>query len=169
MPEAARIAVEDFQLTIRCGIFGPSMFEKSSFDVITMWDFLEHVPHPMRVLHASRQLVRPGGVLFVCVPNHRSILYGVASLLAKLPLVDVRRQVNKLYHFSHVCLWTPRSLSLALAQAGFRLRDCGTESPDLKRYRLSPMVSAGLRAIDLASRATGLRSRLWMLARVGDK
>jgi SAM-dependent methyltransferase len=40
-----------------------------TFDVITAWHVLEHVPHPRELLEQLRQRLNPGGVLIVSVPN----------------------------------------------------------------------------------------------------
>jgi SAM-dependent methyltransferase len=42
------------------------------FDVITMWQVLEHLEHPVEVLTALRAHLKPGGVLVVSVPNFAS-------------------------------------------------------------------------------------------------
>jgi len=41
----------------------------SSFDVISMADVLEHMPHPKEGLAAASRLLAPGGVLLVSMPN----------------------------------------------------------------------------------------------------
>ena len=44
-------------------------FAPASFDVLTLWDVLEHVPDPCGFLGACAGLVREGGHLFANVPN----------------------------------------------------------------------------------------------------
>jgi SAM-dependent methyltransferase len=43
-----------------------------TFDVITLWHVLEHVPHPVEVLKRLSDLLAPDGVLIVSVPNFQS-------------------------------------------------------------------------------------------------
>jgi SAM-dependent methyltransferase len=42
-----------------------------SVDVITMWDVIEHLSNPQPLLRSLRELLRPGGTLFVQTPNVR--------------------------------------------------------------------------------------------------
>ncbi|HEY3130584.1 MAG TPA: class I SAM-dependent methyltransferase [Acidobacteriota bacterium] len=79
-----------------------------SFDVITFWHVFEHLPDPRRVLHRVYRLLRPGGWLFLSVPNFDS---WQARLFRRhwYAFDDVPRH---LHHFS------PRSLELLLQEAG---------------------------------------------------
>ena len=40
-----------------------------TFDAITMWDYLEHSPEPLDDLKICERLLRPGGVIFLSIPN----------------------------------------------------------------------------------------------------
>ena len=39
------------------------------FDVVTLWDVIEHTPDPMHVLRRARALLKPGGLLVVNYPD----------------------------------------------------------------------------------------------------
>jgi 2-polyprenyl-3-methyl-5-hydroxy-6-metoxy-1,4-benzoquinol methylase len=43
-----------------------------SFDVITMWHVLEHVPNLEEQIKELKRLLKPSGSLIVAVPNHKS-------------------------------------------------------------------------------------------------
>jgi 2-polyprenyl-3-methyl-5-hydroxy-6-metoxy-1,4-benzoquinol methylase len=43
------------------------------FDIVTMWATLEHLPEPKRHLKRAKELLKPGGLLFVSVPNYSGI------------------------------------------------------------------------------------------------
>jgi SAM-dependent methyltransferase len=42
------------------------------FDVVTLWEVIEHVPDPRRMLSDIRRLLRPGGTLLLSTPNVES-------------------------------------------------------------------------------------------------
>jgi len=44
----------------------------SSFDVITLWHVLEHLPDLKEAVQKIKLLLKPGGVLIIAVPNHLS-------------------------------------------------------------------------------------------------
>jgi SAM-dependent methyltransferase len=83
--------------------------EECSFDVITMWQALEHVHQPLATLRSAHRLLAPGGKLLVTVPNLDSLAFrwfGSAWNGLDLP--------RHLVHFS------PSTLRLILYRAGFR-------------------------------------------------
>jgi 2-polyprenyl-3-methyl-5-hydroxy-6-metoxy-1,4-benzoquinol methylase len=46
--------------------------ENNSFDVITMWHVLEHVPNLEFQIQELKRLLKPTGTLIVAVPNFKS-------------------------------------------------------------------------------------------------
>lgn len=87
---------------------GASDIADGSLDAVTMWHALEHVPDPVATLALARRLLRPGGVLYVSVPNLDSLQADVAGTL--WCYADIPRHLT---HFS------PEGLASRLQQAGF--------------------------------------------------
>lgn len=54
---------------IEQGVIENHTFAKSSFDMVTLWDVLEHVPDPRDALTRIRELLRPGGILLINFPD----------------------------------------------------------------------------------------------------
>jgi 2-polyprenyl-3-methyl-5-hydroxy-6-metoxy-1,4-benzoquinol methylase len=46
--------------------------ENNSFDVISMWHVLEHVPHLDKQINELKRLLKPTGTLIIAVPNFKS-------------------------------------------------------------------------------------------------
>ncbi|RZJ67949.1 MAG: class I SAM-dependent methyltransferase [Flavobacterium sp.] len=47
-------------------------YPAKSFDAITMWHVLEHVPNPSQQLAELKRLLKPNGVILIAVPNFKS-------------------------------------------------------------------------------------------------
>ncbi|MCK5708673.1 MAG: class I SAM-dependent methyltransferase [Candidatus Aureabacteria bacterium] len=48
-------------------------FKKDSFDVVTLWNLLEHVPDYKKVLDEADRVLKKGGTLFLVAPNYLTI------------------------------------------------------------------------------------------------
>jgi SAM-dependent methyltransferase len=59
--DAARLARETYGLTVHQGTLEMAPLAPRSFDVITMWDVVEHLHHPRETLRRVRELLRPDG------------------------------------------------------------------------------------------------------------
>jgi SAM-dependent methyltransferase len=66
---AARIAKQKYGIDLLAGQIEELNLPPASFDNITLFHVLEHVPDPMRLLHRCCKLLRPHGVLAIAVPN----------------------------------------------------------------------------------------------------
>ena len=58
---------------IYCSVLENTAFPPASFDAITLWDVLEHVSEPVDFMKLCATLLKPGGRLFVNVPDLDSI------------------------------------------------------------------------------------------------
>ncbi|MFH1199925.1 MAG: class I SAM-dependent methyltransferase, partial [Candidatus Micrarchaeota archaeon] len=61
-------------LDIKAGTLAQAKFPAGHFDVVTLWDVLEHVPDPAAELDEVRRVLAPGGLLVVNYPNFGSKL-----------------------------------------------------------------------------------------------
>ena len=84
-------------------------FAPGSFEVVTLWDVLEHVRAPIEMLERARGWLVPEGWLFLSVPNVES---HVARLMGKRWMLLLRE---------HLWYFSPETLRVALARAGFEM------------------------------------------------
>lgn len=70
---AAQYARNVFGLDVFCGQIEQAPWPRGSFDVITLWDVLEHLPNPRAGLSRIHELLVDEGWLIVSVPNADSI------------------------------------------------------------------------------------------------
>jgi 2-polyprenyl-3-methyl-5-hydroxy-6-metoxy-1,4-benzoquinol methylase len=81
-----------------------------SFDAITLWHVLEHVHQLHDYVEQLKRLLKPGGKLFIAVPNYQS--KDAAAYRLYWAAYDVPRH---LYHFS------PKAVNVLMQQHGLRI------------------------------------------------
>lgn len=123
-PEWQRHAVEYSQSNIRelegAGIrvfqnLSDAQSESGTFQAVTLFQVLEHMADFSIVLKQCRRLLSAGGRIFISVPDGDAMI--LQEKLAGLPDMPP----------NHIVKWTPKSLSLALRQAGFKPEQAGYE------------------------------------------
>lgn len=76
-----------------------SALESNSFDVITMWHVLEHVPNLEEYISELKRLIKPNGTIVIAVPNFKSF---DANYYGKYwAAFDVPRHI---WHFSKITI-----------------------------------------------------------------
>ncbi len=111
------------------GVALQSALPDDRFDVITLWDVVEHLRDPIAVLRLLHDRLAEGGMLFLETGNYenwRRVLEGDRW---------------GLYLLDHHFYFTPHSLEIATSQAGFsafRVLDVDHSAPSLRRLLTRP-------------------------------
>jgi SAM-dependent methyltransferase len=103
-------------LDVRTGGLPGAHFESNEFQLVTLWDVIEHVPDPQATLQEIRCVLAPGGVLSLITPNRGSL----HARLMSGRWVEYQKPDEHLYFFS------VRTLSAMLRQNGFTVLDVCT-------------------------------------------
>jgi len=108
--ETAAAVARGKKLDVKTGILEPDVYTESSFDVITLWDVIEHLPDPVATMRLITALLKPGGVVAINTPDS-------SSLWSKL----MGSRWHMLCPPEHLCLFSTHSFDLMLAQIGLRM------------------------------------------------
>ena len=111
------------------------------YEVLTMWDVVEHLPDPREELAAARMLLVPGGRLYLSTIDTGSL---VARMLgARWPwLMDM-----------HLVYFDRPTLSALLAEAGFRVTGISTYSHTVSAGYLLRKIGASFPVLSPLARA----------------
>lgn len=66
-------AKEKYKIDVTCGTIFDTKYEDNFFDVITIWDVLEHTDDPMAVLNECSRVLKKGGILLINYPDISSL------------------------------------------------------------------------------------------------
>lgn len=106
---AVNYTKERFGVDVRQGSFTELDYPTDHFDLITMWDVIEHVPDPKSYIQKAAGLLHSGGVIALATPD-------VDSLPAK---ITGKRWVGYKLSEEHVYYFSIKTLSRMLNEAGF--------------------------------------------------
>lgn len=98
-------------------------FAPGSFDVVSLFDVLEHLTQPRATLEQVSALLRPGGLLFLYVPNYDS-----ASRML------MGADAHFIWPTHHLNYYTPTTIADLLTRAGLDLAWIATEGLDFVDY-----------------------------------
>ncbi len=106
--KAALIANEVLKAdVVRVGHLNDGMFPNEYFSLVTLFDVMEHIPHPIEFLSILRKKIAPGGSILFVTPNVDTLSFKI--LKEKWP------------HFvrEHLLLYSPKSMDRLLKETGF--------------------------------------------------
>ncbi|MBF0626078.1 MAG: class I SAM-dependent methyltransferase [Magnetococcales bacterium] len=140
----AQQAAQTYGLDIRPGILEEQQFTPASFDMITLWDVIEHLTDPQGVLRQIHSLLAPSGLLVVNYPDHASL---------------ARRLLGDRWPFFlsvHLIYFTPVTLDRMLQINGFRVLEQRPYWQTLELGYALQRAAAGLRAFSFLGQGISL-------------
>jgi len=140
--DAVRTVREKLGHTAYLGTLPHPELPPGSFEVVTMWQVVEHLHQPVEVLREAFKLLVPGGCLVVAVPNYESLTRGWFG--EHWFGLDLPR------HLTH---FTPKSLQATLQSAGFEvstlrgLTHAGWIRASARRTRAAGVAGSGTKLL----------------------
>jgi hypothetical protein len=98
-------------LQARAGDFLTMPFA-GGYDIITMWDVMEHLSRPAAFLQRARELLAPGGMVVLKIPGFGPLSYRAIAVYPRLATTVLSAPGHQQY-------FTPRSLTALLGRTGF--------------------------------------------------
>jgi 2-polyprenyl-3-methyl-5-hydroxy-6-metoxy-1,4-benzoquinol methylase len=150
--EACRYARSVLNLPVCIGSLEELRFPDEHFDVVLMWHVLEHISDPRSTVVELARILRPGGVLFIGVPNFAS--------------PEARFSKGGWFHLDaprHLSHHTLDSLQAALNSAGIQTKEVSFFAPEYDCFSVvqSSLNALGLRKNLLYNLLRGGRAKLF--------
>ena len=163
--QAVAGAAESLRPFLTTGFFVPGLYDPEQFDVICLFQVLDHLREPDVVLRECKRLLKPGGLVLTI--QHNAAALSARVLAERSPIVDIE----------HTYLYTPQTLTRLFESCGLAVVD---SSPSWNRCSISylahllPLPAGAKRAIGRFLEATragriSVRARLGNCVCVGKK
>ncbi len=105
----ARSIAKDRGLTIIGTNIETTLLKKNTYDVITLWDVIEHLPNPRNIIKKIHGLLKSDGIVAIGTPN-------IESVFAK-----ILKSKNPYLIRMHLLFFSPYTLKKLLQEEGFEV------------------------------------------------
>ena len=120
-------ALERYQLSPRPELVDDPYWQNGfadCFDVVTLWDTLEHVNFPVATLTGAFRLIKPGGHLFLDTPSRETFFYRASEWSYRFSLGSKPLLLGRCYSpkpYRHKQIFTTGQLTTLLETCGLRV------------------------------------------------
>jgi len=118
---AATYCKERLGIDAKSGMLGDLGYPDEFFDVITLWDVLEHFENPPEQVRQVNRILKKGGIMLVDTPNERSLIRSMARLIYSISGGHIDLPLKKLFHQFHLYYFNQTTLNKLLTESGFEL------------------------------------------------
>lgn len=140
-----------YGIDIRPGPLTDHDLPAGHYDVVTLWDVVEHLPQPSAILAKARELVKPGGYLILTFPD-----FGSPSA----------RYLGRYWPFLssvHLYYFSKRTMARMLRENGFEMLHTRPHTQRLELayvlHRAGDVMGAPMRWLSRAAQAAGVGGR----------
>jgi 2-polyprenyl-3-methyl-5-hydroxy-6-metoxy-1,4-benzoquinol methylase len=135
-----------------------------SFDVVTFWDAIEHVTHPLENLRTARRLLRRGGLLLLTTDNFDCLVADVARIAYHASGGLVRYAMQRVFIDANRSYFTDSTLRATLGATGFRVSVLEKMEYPIDKIRTNPLERLVLRAFYGAAAVLHREAQVTVLA-----
>lgn len=138
--KVAKLARDSYGIDVRSGDINLVSGFDTKFQVITLWNVLEHTTEPVFLLRALYDRLSPEGLLVISVPDINGLFSKTAFLLYKASMGKFKFAINELYQsnnrYMHLFHFSEDTLGLILKQANFKvIKVVKQQVIDIKKIR----------------------------------
>lgn len=141
--------------------------KKNEYDAVILMDIIEHTADPKALLSKASEVLKPGGLLFVCTVDSNSLLYLLSPLVyvASSFVGKAKYILERIYCYQHNWYFNRKVLRGLLENSQFEvIVQNGYEFP-LERLKESPVILWGLRLVYFLHQLLGMKTEQYILAK----
>jgi SAM-dependent methyltransferase len=164
-PYASRYAREQCGLDVVTGSGATVPHPDNSFDLVTMWDVLEHVRDARASVRAAARWLKPGGYFLVTTDNYDSLLSRLGGAVYAISLGMCAYPIERFYIPFNSCYFTRRDVSALFGNAGLQESYFRGIDYPIGKIKLGVAEKQLLRVLYGLGERLGMNSQFMMIAR----
>jgi 2-polyprenyl-3-methyl-5-hydroxy-6-metoxy-1,4-benzoquinol methylase len=158
-------ARERFGLNCFVGKLKDANLPDNYFDVITLWDVIEHFEGPLEELEEVKRILADDGIILFDTPNVESLMRLIAHWTYKATGGLFKYPVKKLYHQFHLYYFSPRTLRMLLDKAGFEIIEMRKKTIPITKARGNRLEKLIVKGLSTLEKATNREYELFVIAK----
>ncbi len=162
---AINFAKEKFGLNCFVGQLKDVNLPDNYFDVITLWDVLEHFKSPLEELAEIKRILSNGGIILFDTPNVESLMRLIAHWTYKATGGLFKYPVKKLYHQFHLYYFSPGTLKMLLTKAGFEIVEMRKKTIPITKARGNRVEKLVVKLLSVLEKAFSREYEIFVIAR----
>lgn len=158
-------ARERFGINCFAGKLKDANLPDNYFDVITLWDVIEHFEGPLEELEEVKRILADDGIILFDTPNVESLMRLIAHWTYKATGGLFKYPVKKLYHQFHLYYFSPRTLRMLLDKAGFEIIEMRKKTIPITKARGNRLEKLIVKGLSTLEKATNREYELFVIAK----
>jgi len=118
---AAEYARNKYGLKVCEGTVENLELRDQDFDVITMWDVIEHIQNPAEALSSIRNKLKTGGLLVIKTPDEKSLFKAISKFLYFASRRKASFFLKYVYYLPHYFYYSKETMHKLLEKFGFNI------------------------------------------------
>lgn len=110
--KSSKYAKKTFNLPIYNGTLERAKFASNTYNLVTMWDLIEHLTDPLSTLKETKRILKDNGMILILTINTDSLIGKLANLSSS--------SKDYLYDKQHNFFFTHNTLKKMVEKAGFK-------------------------------------------------
>lgn len=162
---ATKFARERFGINCFTGDIRDARLPGKYFDVITLWDTIEHFEDPLEELKEIRRILADDGIILFDTPNVESIMRVFAHWAYKATGGFFKYPIKKLYHQFHLYYFSPKTLKMLLDRTGFEIIEMRKKTIPITKARGNKLEKMIVRSLSVLEKTMNREYELFVIAR----
>ncbi len=110
----------------------------TQYDIVTMWDLLEHLPDPHVAICKVYKMLMPSGLLVLEIPARDSFIHWLVKEVYRISLGQISRPLFLVYGIHHLQYFSENSIRKFLMRNGFEIVEVHRDETDVQALCRGP-------------------------------